>query len=143
MNRNRVSVSMWIVALVALLAFPAWADRLPTTSPGPHAATVTGAMGEPGRDIYPVEFVMIDDTNISPRNALWLEPGKYKLTVRANARNPRGLQSVRGRIRQDEDLNRIEVVLEAGKIYHIGAHYQGRDRRAPYTTVLYRVEDRE
>lgn len=142
MNRVLSSRPM-IVALLASLAMPVWADRLPTTTPGAHAAMVVGALGEPGRDIYPVEFVMIDETNIFPREAMWLEPGKYELRVRTKARNPSGLRSVRGRLQENEDLNLIEVVLEAGKAYHIGAHYHNEDRRAPYSVVLYRVEDRE
>ncbi|NBB91955.1 MAG: hypothetical protein GVY32_02160 [Gammaproteobacteria bacterium] len=140
MNKT-FSLKLALITLLVAIALPTWADLLPTTNPGPHAAMVTGALGEPGQDIYPVDFVQIDDTNIFPREVMWLEPGKYELRVRPFISRPRGLQSPRRRIQEADDLNRIEVVLEAGKVYHIGAHYHDKNLYEPYTLVLYRVEE--
>ncbi len=54
-----------------------------------------------------------------------------------------GLQAMRGRLKEDEGINVIELVVEAGKSYYIGARANRLDRRAPYAPILYRVEDSE
>lgn len=128
--------------LIALTALPALAD-LPFTQPGPESGTVVGTPGSPANDIYPVWVVAIDGQNISPREVIWVEPGKYEFTIMTVVTNPPGLHAMRGRVRLKDGINKIEVVVEAGKAYYLGAHYDGRDPRAPYTTVVYRVEDKE
>lgn len=115
----------------------------PFTQPGPDAAMVAGTPGKPANDIYPVSFVEIDGQNISSRETFWLKPGKYVLRVRPTITNSRGLNSTSGRIREDPDRNLIELVVEGGKAYYIGARVDRTNRRQPYTTVLYRVEDQE
>ncbi|WP_376691449.1 hypothetical protein [Wenzhouxiangella sp. EGI_FJ10409] len=127
---------------IGLMALPAAAGQ-PFANPGEDAGSIVGTPGQPARDIYPVKIVAIDGEQIIPREVFWIEPGKYVLTVSAEITNPGGLSSMRGRLREDDDINEIEVVVEAGKTYYIGAHFTGKDRRRPYNTVVYRVEDRK
>jgi hypothetical protein len=130
-----------ILILAAMLAMPALAQRLPTTQPGSHAAQLVGQPGDPTKDIYEVRFIAVDGINIpgGGREALWLEPGKYEVTVLGTARDPMARRFTRGR--SDEGSNKIEVVVEAGKTYFIGMKYDRSVKRSPYSTVLYRISD--
>lgn len=140
--RNTFLALIAVLALAAL-AVPASA-QMPFASPGKDAGMIVGSQGEEARDIYPVRFVAIDGKNIIPRDVIWLVPGKYTLTVSSVITNPGGLSArARNQAMEDDDINEIEVVVEAGKSYHIGVHYEGKSSRRPYTTVVYRVEDRE
>jgi len=133
-----------IVAAAALVALSASAlAERPFTQPGPEAAMIAGTPGQPANDIYPVNFVEIDGQNIPTRETFWLKPGKYELRVQPVIRNAGGLRSISGRIREDPDRNVIELVVEPGKAYYIGARVDRQNRRQPYTTVLYRVEDQQ
>jgi len=123
-----------------LVSAPIMAES-PFTDPGEEAATVVGSVGRIADYIYPVRFVQIDDTNIQPREVIWLKPGRYEVVVQAIVTNPPGMHSRRKRGGDGE--NRIELVLEAGKTYHVGLRYNTDDRRTPYTPVLHRVEDNE
>lgn len=137
-----------LMTAIATLAFGLFSQaalaQSPMTNPGPGAAQIVGSPAAPARDLYPVTFVQIDDGNILPRDTIWLEPGKYTLHISAQIRDPKGRQtSTRPSQLEDDDLNEIEVVVEAGKTYHIAALFEGRDRRRPYSTVVHRIEDRE
>ncbi len=132
-----------LVASAAIgLSIQAASAKSPFTNPGPDAGQIVGSPALPARDLYPLEVVSINGENIIPRETLWLRPGKYTFRISATITNPRGLPN-RGRIsRLERDgLNEIDVVVEAGKTYYLAAHYDGKDRRAPYSTVVYRVED--
>jgi hypothetical protein len=132
-----------VTLTVSLMAQSALAGP-PTTSPGPGAGQIVGSPAAPARDLYPVEIVAIDGENILPREVLWLEPGKYEFTVSATIVDPQGQRSLRRNPRFEErGLNKIEVVVEAGKTYHLAVRYTGEDRRAPYSTVVHRVEERQ
>lgn len=128
---------------VVLISAGALAEELPFTQPGPDAAMIAGTPGKPANDIYPVSFVEINGRNIVNREVFWLKPGKYEIRVQPTITNSRGLSSIAGRIREDPDRNLIELVVEGGKSYYIGARVDRTNRRQPYTTVLYRVEDQE
>lgn len=141
----QVKLSIIRIALAAAMLVgsgAALAER-PFTQPGPDAAMIAGTPGKPANDIYPVSFVEIDGRNIVNREVFWLKPGKYEIRVQPQIRNPGGLTATRGRIREDEGRNVIELVVEGGKSYYIGARVDPNNRRMPYTTVLYRVEDQE
>lgn len=140
--KTRRFILMLTGCLVTLAALPALADS-PFAQPGPESAMLAGTPGQPAQDIYPVRFVEIDGENIVSRETMWLKPGKYTFTVSAQIRNPPGLNAMRGRVRTQEGMNEIEVVVEAGKAYYIGAHYEGRERDKPYSLVVYRVEEQE
>lgn len=139
---NRKQILLVIPALLLAFSSAALAER-PFAQPGADAAMITGAQGRPAADIFPVRFVEIDGENIGSREVFWLKPGKYELKVQPRMRNIGGLQTMRGRVREDRDINVIEVVVEAGKSYYIGARSNPLDRRVPYTPVLYRVDDSE
>lgn len=128
-----------LLAAAGLLsgAFIAQAAPVPTTTPGPHAAMIIGEPGTRARDLYDVEFIAIDGQNIPSRSTIWLEPGKYELTVRIIAQDTRS--TLMRRTRDDEGYNTIEVALEAGKTYEIRAKFNRTDRRSPYTVVVHRV----
>lgn len=140
-HRTRKIMTVLALAL-ALVSASALADR-PFTEPGPDAAMIAGTPGKPANDIYPVSFVEIDGQNIPSRETFWLKPGKYELRVRPVISDIGGLRSISGRIQEDPDRNVIELVVEAGKAYYIGARVDRTNRRQPYTTVLYRVEDQQ
>lgn len=140
MQTKRIILGLVAGLVTGSITFPVLAGQ-PFANPGEESGSIVGAPAQPARDIHPVKVVAIDGEQIAPREVFWLEPGKYTLTVSAQIINPRGLSAMRGRVREDDDINKIDVVIEAGKTYYIGAHYTGKDRRAPYNTVVYRVED--
>lgn len=104
------------------------------------AGVVTGQVGKRAEYIYPVEFTHIDGRAVTRRDIMWLKPGRYELTVRGFVDYPPGLRSATRRARGD-GMNRITVVVEAGKQYSVGLKRQPRDSAAPYVTVLYKVDD--
>ncbi len=116
-------------------------ERLPTTSPGPHAATVFGTPSYKAQDLYEVRFTAINGRQISPREALWLEPGTYELTVSIRAdlgtTGPTAL-----RRHQAPGYDTIELELEAGKQYHVLARYHRSGEDAgQFSVILHRVEE--
>jgi hypothetical protein len=125
-----------------LTAQSALADS-PTTNPGPDAGQIVGSPAAPARDLYPVNIVEIDGNNILPREVLWLKPGKYEFTVSGTITEPQRPRLRRNPRFEKRGLNKIEVVVEAGKTYHLAVRYTGEDRRAPYSTVVHLVEERE
>lgn len=130
--------------LASGLAVQAAHAQSPLTNPGPNAGQIVGSPAAPARDLYTVHFIEIDGRNILPRNVLWIEPGKYTITVSAQIRNPRRRSTTgHSNLLEDDGLNEIELVVEAGKTYHIAALFDGEDRRRPYSTVVHRVEERE
>ena len=126
--------------LLAFVAVPVQA--LPLTRPGPEAAQLVGFPGYPANELYEVTFIMIDGQNIvGDRDVLWLEPGRYEITVRSKVRRPPGLDWRNPRSRRDTDYNTIELVVEAGKSYHILQRYEDDREPTRYMTVLHRVFD--
>lgn len=127
-------------ASIMIAAAPAQA--LPLTRPGPDAAQIVGFPGYPANELYEVTFIMIDGRNIvGDRDVLWLEPGRYEITVRSKVRRPPGLDWRNPRSRRDTDYNTIELVVEAGKSYHILQQYVDDREPTKYLTVLHRVYD--
>lgn len=139
MTSTGKAISLAIVAAVLILSATS-THALPTTQPGPDAAQLIGFPGYPANDLYEVRFVMIDDENVGGnRNVLWIEPGRYVITVSAIVRNPPGLRSRNPQLRSDPETNRIEIVAEAGKSYQILQKFVDDSGRNRYTTVLHRV----
>jgi hypothetical protein len=142
MNRRLTAFALSaVLALVAPLA--AWADDVRTTTPGPHAAQITGSPGFPNQDIFEVRFVEINGNNIVPREFIWLEPGTYSIRVAINAKHTRPPQRRLGPPREELEYNVIYLELEAGKTYHIRARYNRDERNLrdqPYSVILYKVE---
>jgi hypothetical protein len=118
------------------------AQALPLTRPGPDAAQLVGFPGYPANELYEVTFIMIDGQNlVGDRDVLWLEPGRYEVTVRSKVRRPPGLSWRNPRLRRDTDYNTIEIVAEAGKTYQILQQYIDDREPTRYITVLHRVYD--
>lgn len=135
------------VVLAALMSLPASAQvsepSIAYASPGPGSAMIVGRPGREAQNMYPVEFLAVNDRDVvGVRQAIWLEPGKYTVTVRALIRNPPGIK-FRSRAQRNEGYNQIDLVVEAGKAYHILAQYDPTRRDSPYNTVLYRVMESE
>ncbi len=108
--------------------------------PGEHSATISGQPGSPANNLYPVRFLAVDGKRINgAREVIWLEPGRYTLTVAAQITNPPG-QSYRRPSLRDEPSNTIEVVVEAGRTYYIYAQYDRARRGSEYQPVLHKVE---
>ena len=140
-HMKRLLISITLVSLALLLSLPAMAQRIPFAQPGADAARIVGQPGDPSKDIFGVRFVAVDGVNIpgNGRETLWLEPGSYKLTVLGTIRDPMARRITRAR--HDPGYNIIEVVVEAGKTYHIGMKYDRSLKRSPYSTVLYRITE--
>jgi len=132
----------WIALIVFGLLFSTQLAAQPFASAGPESAMIVGSPGLEAQDLYRVQFIEINGRNIAgERDVIWLEPGRYTLTVRMLIDNPPGLRSRRPNRRDDSGYNRIEIVAEAGKRYHVLAKYDDTRQGAPYRTVLYKVED--
>lgn len=111
------------------------------SSPGADSAMIIGRPGREAQNMYPVEIIAVNDRDVvGQRQVIWLEPGKYTVTVRALIRNPPGT-TYRSRGQRNDGYNEIDLVVEAGKTYHILAQYDPTRRDSPYNTVLYRVAD--
>lgn len=141
---NTTTRNLFRVAALALLvaagANPARA--LPLTQPGPDAAQLVGFPGYPANELYEVTFIMIDGRNIvGDRDVLWIEPGRYEVTVRSKVRRPPGMSWRNPRSRRDTDYNTVELVVEAGKTYQILQKYVDDREPTRYITVLHRVYD--
>lgn len=134
----------WIrtAVLASMLLACASAQALPLTQPGPDAAQLVGFPGYPANDLYEVTFIMIDGQNIvGDRDVLWIEPGRYRVTVRSRVRRPPGMSWRNPRQRRDTDYNTIEIVAEAGKTYQILQQYIDDREPTRYITVLHRIQD--
>lgn len=131
-----------LIATLALLAATPVAlaqGPLGTTNPGPDAAQVNGSLAGFTQDLHDVTFIGINGQNIPGRSTLWLVPGRYTLTVRITALNPR--RGLFRRTHEEPGYNTIELVVAAGKTYDVRARYDRLNRRAPYSVVLHRVHD--
>jgi len=113
------------------------ANPLGTTNPGAHAAQVNGGPASSVGDIFDVQFIDINGTNIPTREVLWLEPGSYTLRVQVVADHARRTQQFRSN--EPRGWNTIEVVVEAGKIYEVRAKFDRQNRRQPYSIILHKV----
>jgi len=143
--KRHFSVVVVLLVSAMLLSAPlalAQGDEIrdPYARGGDPAGVVTGQVGKRAEYIYPVEFTHIDGRSVTPRDIIWLKPGRFELTVRGFVDNPPGLRSATRRAR-GEGMNKITVVVEAGKEYSIGLKRQPRDAEAPYVTVLYKVDE--
>lgn len=109
--------------------------------PGPDSATITGIPGAPTQNLYPVRFVAVDDQQINgPREVIWLEPGKYTLTVSAVVTNRPGTR-YRSRADQRDDENKIEIEVEAGKHYEVYSLSENGPNGYTFRPVVHKVSD--
>lgn len=114
-----------------------------TTSPREPHGKVSGDLGQPTRDIYPVQIVRLNGHPISAGGPemLWLTPGDYDLKLSVSARM---LRAVPGNLRpwRNERVAPLRLTVEEGASYRIGAihlHDQpGPDLRA-WAPVIWKV----
>jgi hypothetical protein len=115
----------------------------PLTQPGKDAAQIVGSPGYSIKNLYRVGFVEIDGERlVGARDEMWLEPGRYTLTVDMFIENPPGGRHtlMRSNLRDTSGYNKIELVVEAGKRYHVLAKYDREREGVPFRTVLHQVE---
>lgn len=141
-------VALILAALLALPGGALWASVTDyTTSPRQPHGQVIGDIGQPTRDIYPVRVVRVNGHNVpgAGRSVLWLKPGDYQLHLSAEARM---LRNVPGNLRprRDERMGALELTVEEGKTYRIGALHLHRDRESrgrAFKPVVWKVTDAE
>ncbi|MEM1079983.1 MAG: hypothetical protein AAGH65_00225 [Pseudomonadota bacterium] len=144
LNQIRPHATQLLLILMISATSLSWAS--PLTRPGEDAAQLIGQPGNPSEELYRVQFIGIDDRNITGnRDVLWIKPGRYTITVRMIVDRPPGSNAQRRSRAADNDTeyNKIEIVAEAGKIYHILGQYDDEREGASYRTILYRVSDSE
>ncbi|QKK03218.1 MAG: hypothetical protein HND55_11485 [Pseudomonadota bacterium] len=134
---------MFGLVILAVSATAAAQVMLPTTTPGPHAAHISGVLGKAGKEIFGVRFIEIDGRNIFPRSEMWLKPGSYTIKVLIDAAHSRRPPQFSGHRehRRPDSYNEIELELEAGKTYEIRARYDRSDEAVPYRVILYKVTE--
>lgn len=116
----RKPISIFTIALAALsLSCVALAGNPFANPDEPHGVIRVDARLS-AHQIYPVDVLAIDDdlVSVAGRNAIWLKPGKYILTVRSKV----DLSNTFGIMRTyyDELPNDVTVTVEEGKIYYVG-----------------------
>jgi hypothetical protein len=92
--------------------------------------------------VHPVTILDIDG-KVQPqplRDTYYLEPGKHTLRLGAVIGDFAGVQ--RGNVDRKDAKRTLEIEVEAGKRYLIGAKLEGRTA-AEWTPVVYKVEDRK
>ena len=143
--RTQFTVLKILAMLLALMlsVFVVDLHASPLAEPGDDAAQIIGSPGYPIKNLYRVGFVEIDGENlVGARDMMWLEPGRYTLTVDMFIENPPGGRHtlMRSNLRDTSGYNKIEVVVEAGKRYHVLAKYDRERKGVPFRTVLHQVE---
>lgn len=130
------------VALLLVLSLDALA-RVPTATPRPDAARLSGSPGKAVADLFEVRFIEINGERIQAREFIWLEPGSYtvKVTILADTTQPalRGASATQDH--GPEGYNTIDLELEAGKTYHIRGRFNREKPDAPYSVILHRVDE--
>lgn len=118
-----------------------------TTSPREPHGKVSGDLGQPTRDIYPVRIVRLNGHNIPAggREMLWLTPGEYELQLSVTARM---LRAAPGNLRprRDERMQPLQLTVEEGASYRIGAmhlHDQPGTGRRAWAPVVWKITDAE
>ncbi|MDQ2070342.1 hypothetical protein [Natronospira bacteriovora] len=119
-----------------------------TTSPRQPHGKIVGDITRVTQDIYPVRFTYINGQRVTgSRSVLWLKPGEYRIEAAVFA-SPL-LRAIPGGSRtrppgHRDPIEPLEVVIEEGYNYHIGAlhvHDKESSRRQAWRLVLWKVED--
>lgn len=138
-----MSISTRISTFLALWLFAAFGFAVSAdadeTRDRENRAMLVGSPEYPARDLFAVEFFAVDGENISPREIIWLDPGRHVITVRVPQQFTESL--INQRRRKWDEYADIELDLEAGKIYEIRGRYNRTDRNNPYDLVVDSVRD--
>lgn len=126
MNRVTHQIFTTIAALAFATVAAAGSNALVTQN-DPHGI-VRVDVEKRAQHIYPVKVVEINGKLVSADDkvALWLKPGKHTLTVRGHVDrdNTFGLARSLG---QGNEKNSVEIDVEEGKIYYLGARINPRE----------------
>lgn len=139
MKHTALKVLTGIAMLAVTAAVAAGTDAL-ASQKDPHGV-VRLDVEKRAQHIYPVKVVEINGNRVTvdDKIALWLKPGTHTLTVRGmvDRDNTFGVSRSVG---QGNEKNSVEVTVEEGKVYYIGAKINPREggRWAP---VVWKVED--
>lgn len=141
MNR----ITLQIVTGIAMLALAAGAvagNPALVTQKDPHGV-VRVDVEKRAHHIYPVKVVEINGKLVSAdeKVALWLAPGKHTLTVRGMVDRDSTFGLGRS-IGQGNEKNSVEVDVEEGKVYYIGAKVNPREG-GRWEPVVWKVKERK
>ncbi len=140
-----IRVTHQIFIAITALAFVAAAGadtNALVTQNDPHGI-VRVDVEKRAQHIYPVKVVEINGDLVSADDkvALWLRPGKHTLTVRGQVDrdNTFGLARSLG---QGNEKNSVEIDVEEGKIYYLGARINPREG-GRWEPVVWKVKARK
>lgn len=131
-----------VVAAIAVFGFSAaaMAGNEALVSPKDPHGVVRVDVEKKAQHIYPVKVVEINGELVSADDqvALWLKPGKHTLTVKGfvDRSNTFGVSRSVG---QGNEKNSVEVDVEQGKIYYVGARANPREG-GRWEPVVWKVE---
>lgn len=131
------------ITAIALLGFTAAASagNPALVSAGDPHGIVRVDTERKAEHIYPVKVVEIngDRVSVDDKVALWLKPGKHTLTVRGMVDRDATFGVSRS-VGQGNEKNSVEVDVEEGKIYYVGARVNPREG-GRWEPVVWKVED--
>lgn len=130
------------IAAFALLGFTAVvsAGNQALVSPNEPHGVVRVDVERKAEHIYPVKVVEIngDLVSVDDKVALWLKPGKHTLTVRGMVERDNTFGVSRS-VGQGNEDNSVEVTVEEGKIYYLGAKVNPREN-GRWEPVIWKVK---
>jgi hypothetical protein len=139
MKRIALKILAGITLLGVAAAAAAGTDAL-VTQKDPHGV-VRVDVEKRAQHIHPVKVVEINGDLISTdeKVALWLKPGKHTLTVRGMIDRDQTFGISRS-VGQGNEKNSVEVNVEEGKVYYVGAKVNPREG-GRWEPVVWKVED--
>lgn len=137
---NRIAKHFVAVITLSCVAAAASAASQALVSPGEPHGVVRVDVERKAEHIYPVKVVEINGDLVSADDkvALWLKPGKHTLTVKGmvNRSNTFGVSRTIGQGNED---NSVEIDVEQGKVYYLGAKVNPREG-GRWEPVVWKVE---
>jgi hypothetical protein len=111
-----------------------------------YAIITTNASDIPGK-IYPAYLAKVDDREVKGGSGLLgrqqvvrVEPGVHRVRLTADLSRATGVLSKPGYTPRDEQAGDVEIEVEAGKRYFMGARLTA-NRLDQWEPVVWRVED--
>ncbi|MGD8976810.1 MAG: hypothetical protein PVG91_04340 [Gammaproteobacteria bacterium] len=140
LSRNGASV------VLAALALAMAACASGTAGDADYAIITTNASDISGK-IYPAYVSKVDDREIKGgsgrfgrKEVVRVEPGVHRIRLTADLSQATGVLSKPGYTPRDKQPGDIEIEVEAGKRYFLGAQLTA-NRRDEWEPVVWRVED--
>lgn len=133
-------------AVLAALVLATAACASSTAGDADYAIITTNASDISGK-IYPAYVSKVDDREIKGgtgrfgrKEVVRVEPGVHKVRLTADLSRATGVLSKPGYTPRDQQPGDIEIEVEAGKRYFLGAQLTA-NRRDQWQPVVWRVED--